>query len=245
MKNLFLVVMFVLSFVACSDDDDDWSEKDLVGKWSIYEFVENGETEEADLETQLSYLEFKSDNSYETYDYYSNRAVKGVYALNGDAIAVELDGATEHATIIELGKNKAVVEMEEDGEKFIAHLQRTTNEQQLFLEPVLDFGATKEQVKAKERREFSKKTTDGLTFMGSNRIEDSSAYIFANGKMTSAAVLLDLYRTDAKELESYMSRKYKKQGQSGDIFYWKKDENILVGVAVKSYGIMVMYAQAE
>lgn len=165
--------------------------------------------------------------------------------MNGDVIAVELDGATEHATVIELGKNKAVVEMEEDGEKFIAHLQRTTNEQQLFLEPVLDFGATRDQIKAKERREFSKETTDGLSFLGSNKIEDSSAYVFADGKMTSAAVLLNLYRTDAEELESYLSRKYKKQGQSGDIFYWKKDENTLVGLAVKSYGIMVMYVQAE
>lgn len=83
MKNLSLVVMFMLLFVACSDDDDSWSAKDLEGKWSIYEFVEDGETEEVSLKTELSYFELKSNKDYEAFDYYDYSTVKGSYSLSG------------------------------------------------------------------------------------------------------------------------------------------------------------------
>ena len=103
MKNLLLVVMFALAFVACSDDDDDWSAKDIVGKWSIYEIADNGSTEEADLDTQLSYLEFKGDNSYETYDYYTNSTIKGTYSLEGSVLTVVLGKEKILATIFRVG----------------------------------------------------------------------------------------------------------------------------------------------
>ena len=95
MKNLSLVVMFMLLFVAFSDDDDSWSAKDLEGKWSIYEFVEDGETEEVSLKTELSYFELKSNKDYEAFDYYDYSTVKGSYSLSGDELTVTIGNNTE------------------------------------------------------------------------------------------------------------------------------------------------------
>ena len=153
MKNLSLVVMFMLLFAACSDDDDSWSAKDLEGKWSIYEFVEDGETEEVSLKTELSYFELKSNKDYEAFDYYDYSTVKGSYSLSGDELTVTIGNNTELVKVLDVKSDKAVVEMEEDGKKFIANLKRTTVEPQLFLEPVLDFNADSKSIN-KKREEW-------------------------------------------------------------------------------------------
>ncbi|MFR5658574.1 MAG: hypothetical protein ACLUDU_11645, partial [Butyricimonas faecihominis] len=202
MKNLSLVVMFMLLFVACSDDDDSWSAKDLEGKWSIYEFVEDGETEEVSLKTELSYFELKSNKDYEALIIMI--IVRRSYSLSGDELTVTIGNNTELVKVLDVKSDKAVVEMEEDGKKFIANLKRTTVEPQLFLEPVLDFNADSKSIKQKERRVLSEEKTDNLTFRSSNKFEKNLLYTFENGKMIGAMVLLNLYSISAEALVDYM-----------------------------------------
>ena len=245
MKNLSLVVMFMLLFVACSDDDDSWSAKDLEGKWSIYEFVEDGETEEVSLKTELSYFELKSNKDYEAFDYYDYSTVKGSYSLSGDELTVTIGNNTELVKVLDVKSDKAVVEMEEDGKKFIANLKRTTVEPQLFLEPVLDFNADSKSIKQKERRVLSEEKTDNLTFRSSNKFEKNVLYTFKNGKMFGAMVLLNLYSISAEALVDYMDEKYSFLGYENELAVWTKGDDILVGVSVQSYGLASMYIKRD
>ena len=243
MKKLMWMVVFALACVACSKDDDYLSVGELVGKWSIYEFEENGETEPADLDTELSYWEFKSGGGCEEYDYYMNRTSKGTYSLEGDVITVTYGKEASFVKVIEMHKDRAVVEMEEEGETYIARLQRTDNEPMLYLEPVLDFGASASQIKAKERRDFKRESGGTLLYEGSNYAEDYMGYMFENGKLESAAVNLKL-STPVEDVESFLSGKYKKIGESEGIFYWGNDK-VMLGLAVKTSGYMIIYMAKE
>ena len=243
MKNLFLIAAFALSFVACSKDDDGLSSSDLVGKWSIYEFEENGEVEPVDLDTELSYWEFKTGGSCEEYNYFANITGKGTYSLKGDVITFTYDGNSSEVTVLEIHKDRAVVEMEEDGEKYIARLKRTDNVPMLYLEPVLDFGASISQIKAKERRKFDSEDANAVAYKHSNSVEKNLVYTFKNGKMQGAVVMLSI-STPVKDIESFLSGKYEKLGESDGIFYWIKDK-LIVGLSVRTAGYAIVYMQND
>lgn len=64
-----------------------------------------------------------------------------------------------------------------------------------FVEPVLDFGASKADIKAKEKREL---VTDNATSLGYKDSKDGVAiiYTFKNGKMTAAGIGLQYKYSD-------------------------------------------------
>lgn len=64
-----------------------------------------------------------------------------------------------------------------------------------FVEPVLDFGASKADIKAKEKREL---VTDNATSLGYKDSKDGVAiiYTFKDGKMTSAGIGLQYKYSD-------------------------------------------------
>lgn len=243
MKNLFLIAAFALSFVACSKDDDGLSSNDLVGKWSIYEFEENGEVEPADLDTELCYWEFKSGGNCEEYDYYMNRTSKGTFSLEGDVVTVTYDGKSSGVTVLEMHKDRVVVEMEDDGEKYIARMKRTDNVPMLYLEPVLDFGASVAQIKAKERRDFDREDANTIAYKHSNYAEKSVGYTFKDGKMEAAVVILSI-STPVEDVESFLSGKYEKLGKDNDIFYWANDK-LIIGLSVRTSGYTIIYMQKD
>lgn len=244
MKNLFLIALIALGFVACSNDDDELSVNDFTGKWCISELEYDGKYESADVDLLLSYVEFKSDKTYEAYNYYDNSTEKGTFSLNGDDIVVTIGDESTMVTVVEMHKDWAIVQMEEDGEKFNAKLIKTNNEPLLFLEPVLDFGATTEQVKAKEKRELQREKDGNLAYYGSNKIEKYAGYIFEKGKLNAAGITLS-GMTDVKQLEAFLSARYQKIGQiDTDKFGWKND-NVSVWLSVNAYDYTILYMENE
>lgn len=242
MKNLLLVAMFALAFVACSDDDD-LSVNDVIGKWSIYEFEENGNTEPADLDVELSYFEFKSGGVCENYDFDWNYILKGTYVMEGDVITVKEGIETYTVRVLEMRKDRAVVEMEEEGKTFRAKVQRTDIGPQMFLEPVLEFGITVEQLKAKERRELYSEKSDELIYRGSNHIENNVGYQLKDGKVVSATLLFERDRTNYEELVEYLESKYKYEGSDGEYFVYSKGDNIEISMQYTAIGIVIIFLQ--
>lgn len=74
-----------------------------------------------------------------------------------------------------------------------------------FVEPITEFGLSKNQIKAKETRTYGSETNDGVLFMGSIN-EKYVLYLFENDKMTSSGVVLS--STYSSALGSYMAERY-------------------------------------
>ncbi len=66
-NQLFIVLLLVLSFYSCSNDDDNSSpgeENTLIGKWKLVSVTDEGQLEQASECESKSIIEFKNDNTF-------------------------------------------------------------------------------------------------------------------------------------------------------------------------------------
>lgn len=108
----------------------------------------------------------------------------------------------------------------------------------MYNEPLVNFGASKAEIKKQEKRAFLEENETGLMFQGNNYV---IVYLFKSSKLTSSAAVLPL-ATDAKKLTSFLSSRYDILGEEDDMFFWQtKNEQMIIAVGVETTGIYVMY----
>lgn len=119
MKKLFLIVaaMFaVVSFSACSDDDDKMNPNNIIGTWQIIESQEtDGESDEI-WPTENDYYTYTfNDNGTAILKWHdgSNEVYNYTYSINGNVLTLQEKNETEPMTYIfqikELTKSRLVL----------------------------------------------------------------------------------------------------------------------------------------
>lgn len=112
-----------------------------------------------------------------------------------------------------------------------------------FEEPVLDFGATKEEVKSKESRTILSETEEGLVYIGENNALDMVAYLFENGRLRSAGAAVSFAYTS--ELTSFLIERYQVVGEENDIYMFINNDvdkfDMIVSLSVESDYLLVAY----
>lgn len=112
----------------------------------------------------------------------------------------------------------------------------------MYNEPLINFGASKAEIKKQEKRVFLEENETGLMFQGNNYV---IVYLFKSSKLASSAAVLPL-KTDAKKLVSFLSSRYDILGEEDDMFFWQtKNKQMTVAVSVETTGIYVMYMPAS
>lgn len=108
----------------------------------------------------------------------------------------------------------------------------------IYNEPLVNFGASKAEIKKQEKRTFLGEADSQLMFMGNNYM---IAYLFENEKLTGSMALLPL-TTDMKKLKSFLSSRYTYVGENDGFSFWGvKGKELAVGVGVDDTGIGVVY----
>lgn len=111
-----------------------------------------------------------------------------------------------------------------------------------FIEPYVTIGASKNEIKALEKRSLKSEKDDQLVYNDSNSKVELIMYSFENNKLTGAAVLLKLFVTDATELGKFYRERYNYIGESNGILMLTNG-NVAVGIKVESIGIMIAYME--
>lgn len=117
-----------------------------------------------------------------------------------------------------------------------------------FVEPVLDFGANKADIKAKEKREL---VTDNATSLGYKDSKDGVAiiYTFKNGKMNACGFGLQYKYTD--DIMDFLLERYAPATMNNDkdMFIFVNGMSgkwdMMVALTVQSGMIQVMYAPKD
>lgn len=241
---LLLPLWTVMLFAGCDKDDEFLTHADISGKWMYYETIENGITKPAALPAQLGYFNFKTDGTYEEYEYYYNETITGTYTLDHNSITMSgYDGSYE---LTQFEDNTVVLNIQDD---YAVRLKRTDNTRMPFLEPSVNFGATRAQIKAEERRTFDEEvevenpvTVDKvLYFKGSSNAELAAEYDFAGDRMLVSGVYLYRPELDVDELFKFLSEKYTLAESSATHYiYFGKTYSVTV-VLLEENLIGIMY----
>ena len=119
MKKLFLIVaaMFaVVSFSACSDDDDKMNPNNIIGTWQIIEIHENDSYSDEIWPTESDYYTYTfNENGTAILKWHdgSNEEYNYNYSINGNVLTMNEKNTTEPMTYIfqikELTKSRLVL----------------------------------------------------------------------------------------------------------------------------------------
>ena len=117
-----LCVIFSLSFVSCSDDDDDSGNNAIVGTWRLT-------TEYGDDWFWYSQYHFKSNGTFEYKDWSSNEKEppyhddKGTYTLSESFITIVFDEVeSETYRYVIDGKKLTIFDYEDEGPNYFYKL---------------------------------------------------------------------------------------------------------------------------
>lgn len=119
----------------------------------------------------------------------------------------------------------------------------------LFAEPLTDFGATKAQIKSKEKRVIYDETSTSITYRGENPYVTGVVYLFdANGKMTSSSFMAPAIPTsNVDKLLGFITERYYlvDYDMSQEIFFigMRSDKKVLVGLQMYQTNIMSIYVE--
>jgi hypothetical protein len=113
---LSLLMIFSITFVSCSKDDDDEVNKDeLIGTWKSEKVEGSYQGVKVELPMEVTY-EFNKDGSYTEKSIEGTE--KGTWELSGNKLKLTSDGETTTLTAEISGKTLTLSgEMEEEGEK--------------------------------------------------------------------------------------------------------------------------------
>lgn len=117
--------------------------------------------------------------------------------------------------------------------------------QKFFTEPILEFGKTKEEIKALEKRELVRETNSALAYKGENGDIKNVGYTFdSNGKMITAIVLFPSpYNID--NVTTFYKERYLVLGSENGVVSMKNlDTPIFMNMGVNtSLGLHVVYTK--
>lgn len=110
----------------------------------------------------------------------------------------------------------------------------------LYTEPVFGFRGNKTFIKNNEKRTLDEEEDDSLTFLGGNSNENLVLYLFEDGILNTCGVLLKLNQNVVDGFVDYLEQRYDALGVEDETFIFE-NEQVLVGVQVESYGVVVAY----
>ena len=114
-----------------------------------------------------------------------------------------------------------------------------------FEEPVVDFGATKEEVKSKESRTMLSEIDDALIYMGENSALNMVIYMFENGRLYASGAAVSFAYTS--ELTNFLLERYQVVGEENGMYMFINNDldkyDMIVSLSVESDYILVAYGQ--
>lgn len=218
MKSRLLFLMLIIStiFTACSKDDDVVNTKLITTELSL----KSGQTSQIVIEPNGEGCTFTSDNNLIA-------SVKTTGEVKGVIIGETSINISNPETGFN-GKCKVLV----------------TPQYQMYKEPYLKFGATKQDVKSFESRTLLREETNSLSYNGENSNIDGVAYLFENGKLKSVGCRIPYSKTSL--LGDFLAERYTLIAMDGYEFYCiSVDKKIVVGVVVESSYIAVVYMDGD
>ncbi len=113
-----------------------------------------------------------------------------------------------------------------------------------YIEPFLEFGASKETVKSKETRDLYKEESTSLIFEGENSLVRLVLYSFDDsGKLKDAGVVLSL--ACASEATKFLIERYLPIGENDGVYVFingnSKNYTMGVGLSVQKSFILITY----
>jgi len=115
---------------------------------------------------------------------------------------------------------------------------------EIYKEPILTFGASKADIKAKETKALLEETENVLVYRSeSNRLENMG-YTFANNMMQSAIAVFKMTNTIGTELGIYMAERYTYIGDNEEVILLSNDRGVLVAIRIDpTLGLIAMYLE--
>ena len=114
----------------------------------------------------------------------------------------------------------------------------------IYREPILDFGITKEELKGRENRELLSETSTAIKYRGNSGSAASEiAYAFKNDKMNGAGALLK--SSYSSVIMDFLIERYQAAFQEDGVFYFidgtTSNYTKFVSLSIGSSGIIIMY----
>lgn len=114
----------------------------------------------------------------------------------------------------------------------------------IYREPILDFGITKEELKGRENRELLSETSTAIKYRGNSGSAASEiAYAFKNDKMNGAGALLK--SSYSSVIMDFLVERYQAAFQEDGVFYFidgtTSNYTKFVSLSIGSSGIIIMY----
>ncbi|MFD2146049.1 Ig-like domain-containing protein [Mucilaginibacter antarcticus] len=102
----------------------------------------------------------------------------------------------------------------------------------LCKEPFFEDGASVATTKGKEFRALENESATALYFTGENAKLRYSAYIFKDGKMTSAALLFANSQAVVSEAQKFYNERYTALGTENNVIFYGDGNSLLIGISV-------------
>lgn len=115
---------------------------------------------------------------------------------------------------------------------------------ELFVEPVLDFGASQAQIIAKEKRELKGESLRTLVFGSSDSRIESVIYVFEEGRMTEAVVSFYYSASVAGAMKEFLRERYELTANTDNRIFTMFGNGVVVVVELPANHILLSYTQA-
>lgn len=122
MKKILFMLTVILTFAACSKDDNDENNGTILGKWNYNKvsYTLNGELVATNYPGNeegcpKDFLNFKENGTVDSNNYTKvnsncdNQVIAGTYALSNNNVAVSIDGGNFSGVINKLTSNEMIV----------------------------------------------------------------------------------------------------------------------------------------
>lgn len=140
---------------------------------------------------------------------------------------------------------KTVITAYTDNAMYQADVEVVTYDRSIQ-DPVLDFYATKDAIKAKEKRNLIKETTESLDYLYNlNSLLSSLIYYFKDGKMVQC-VIPNRVGIFTKEITTFLKERYPVMVKNGDKeIYYPDEQPFTVTLTKKNDGVTLIEYTAQ
>jgi len=223
MKKLFLTLASISILLACSKNKDKDPEPTVSIDAPTIEL-------KYDKDHQFTLKKGTEDIFASTFTWLSSNEKVGKVDANGKFTARKIGEATVTGT----GPNGAKVESKVTVSPYVT----------IFVEPILEFGATTATIKSKEKRKLLQETADALAYEGAAGTQTRGViYIFEKGKLQSAGILFDNSTATVQTSATFIKERYPDRMTQDNQVYILNDERtfgIVLGVD-ETFGYMGIY----
>lgn len=116
----------------------------------------------------------------------------------------------------------------------------------LCKEPFFEDGASAATTKGREFRSLSAETATSLFFFGENAKLRNAAYIFKDGKMSSAALLFANNQAVVDEAQKFYDERYTRLGTESNVYFYGDGGNLLIGISIDpTIGFNAIYVKGN